>query len=53
VHHLTVANSNRTNGNALRLLVQVHDFLQCDNSKEGGTEYGGVSRVAIEVLKLR
>jgi hypothetical protein len=51
VHHLTVKISIRTNGNALRLLIQVHYLLQCDDGKEGGTELGGVPGVAVEVPK--
>jgi hypothetical protein len=53
VHHLIVANSIRTNGNALRLFVQVHDFLQYDDVKEGGIEHGGVLGVVVEVPKLQ
>jgi hypothetical protein len=53
VHRLTVKNSIRINGNALRLLVQVHYLPQRDNGKEGGIEHGGVPGVAIEVPKLQ
>jgi hypothetical protein len=53
VHRLTIAISIRTNGNALRLTIQVRDFLQHDDGKEGETEHGSVAGVAIEVPKLR
>jgi hypothetical protein len=53
VHRVTVKFSIRTNGNALRLLVQVHYLPQHDDGKEGGTEHGGVLGVAIEVPKLQ
>jgi hypothetical protein len=53
VHCLAVAISIRTNGNALRLLVQVHGLLQRDDCKEGGIERGGVPGMAIAVLMLQ
>jgi hypothetical protein len=53
VHRLTIKFSIRTNGNALGLLVQVHCLLQCDDSKEGRIEHGGVPGVAVEVPKLQ
>jgi hypothetical protein len=53
VHHLTVTISMMTNGNALWLLVQVHYLPQHDDSKEGGTEHGGVPGVTIVVPKLQ
>jgi hypothetical protein len=52
VHHFVVAISIRTNGNAFRLLVQVYGLQQRDDSKEGGTEHGGVPGMAIVVPKL-
>jgi hypothetical protein len=53
VHHLIVKISIRTNGNVLRLLVQVHCLSQPDDDKEGGTEDGGVPGVAVEVPRLQ
>jgi hypothetical protein len=53
VHRVTVKFSIRTNGNALRLLVQVHYLPQHDDGKEGGTEHGGVLGVVVEVPKLQ
>jgi hypothetical protein len=53
VHRLIVKIYIRTDGNALRLLVQVHYLPQHDDGKEGGTEHGGVPGVAIEVPKLQ
>jgi hypothetical protein len=52
VHRLTIKIYVRTNSNALRLLVKVHCLPQCDHSKEGGTEHGGVLGMAVEVPKL-
>jgi hypothetical protein len=43
----------RTNGNTLQLLVQVHNLLQCDDGKEGGTEHGGMPGLAIEIPKVQ
>jgi hypothetical protein len=52
VHRLIVKFSIRTNGNALRLLVQVHYLPQHDDGKECGIEHGGVPGVVVEVPKL-
>jgi hypothetical protein len=52
VHRFAVAISIWTNGNALRLLVQVHGLSQRDADKEGGIEHDGVQGVLVEVLKL-
>jgi hypothetical protein len=52
VHRFTVTISITTNGNALRLLVQVHGLPQRDDGKEGGTEHGGVPGMAVAVPKL-
>jgi hypothetical protein len=41
-----------TNGNALRLLVQIHSLPQRADIKEGGTEYGGVPGMVVAVPKL-
>jgi hypothetical protein len=43
----------RTNGNALRLIVPVHDVLQHDNDNAGGIEHGGVPGLGVEVPKLQ
>jgi hypothetical protein len=53
VHRFTVAISITTNGNALRLLVQVHGLSQCDDGKEVGIEHGGVLGMAVVVPKVR
>jgi hypothetical protein len=52
VHHFVVTISITTNGNALRMLVQVHGLPQHDDGKEGGTEHGGVLGMAVVVPKL-
>jgi hypothetical protein len=52
VHRFAVTISITTNGSALRLLVQMHGLPQCDDGKEGGTEHGGVSRMAVVVPKI-
>jgi hypothetical protein len=52
VHHFVVAICIRTNGNALRLLVQVHILPQRDDDKEGGIEQGSVPGMAVAVPKL-
>jgi hypothetical protein len=52
VHHFAVTLSITTNGNAPRLLVQVHGFPQCGVEKEGGTEHGGVLGMEVTVPKL-
>jgi hypothetical protein len=53
VHHFVVTISIMTNGNALRLLVQMHGLSQHDDGKEGRTKHGGVPGVAVEVPKLQ
>jgi hypothetical protein len=52
VHCFAVAISIRTNGNALQLLVHVHDVLHCDDDKAGGIEHGSVPGMVIAVSKL-
>jgi hypothetical protein len=52
VHCFAIAISIRTNGNVIRLLVQLHDVPQCDKGKEGEIEHGGVPGMAIAVLNL-
>jgi hypothetical protein len=52
VHHFAVTISITTNGNALRLLVQVHGLPQCDDGKEGGIEHGGVLGMTVVVPNL-
>jgi hypothetical protein len=52
VHHFAVTISIATNGNALRLLVQVHGLPQRDDIKDGGIEHGGVTGMAVVVPKL-
>jgi hypothetical protein len=53
VHHFAVAIFIRINGNAIQLLVQVCGLPQHDDGKDGGTEHGGVLRMAVAVPKLR
>jgi hypothetical protein len=49
VHHFKIAISISTNGNALRLLVQVHGLPQRDDDKLVETEHGGVLGMAVVV----
>jgi hypothetical protein len=53
VHCFAVAISITTDGNALRLLVQVHGVPHHDDDKEGGTEHGNVLGMVVAVPKLR
>jgi hypothetical protein len=52
VHRFVVAISITTNGNALRLLLQVHSLPQRDDGTEGGTKHGGVRGMLVVVPKL-
>jgi hypothetical protein len=52
VHRFAVTISITTNGNALRLLVQVHSLPQHDDGKDGRIEHGCVPGMVIAVPKL-
>jgi hypothetical protein len=52
VHCFAVTISITTNGNALWLLVQVHDLLQRNDGKDGGIEHGRVPGMGTAVPKL-
>jgi hypothetical protein len=53
VHHFPGLICVSTNGNALRMIVQVHVVPQRDDDKERGTEQGDVPGLGVDVPKLQ